>query len=167
VNKQEFIVLDTEKQVEFVNKHYKELRKTGEVAKLIGTSESWLLKYLLDKGFKPNKTTKAFEKVSEGGSEVFNKKQPNHNADLEDLLLYKDLLIMMAKEKLSGNDKQKIDFSILDDYEDSTKTRSYIINDEINEKFEKVCKQYKRFKKQDILSVALLEFINKYGENIE
>ena len=94
------------------------------------------------------------------------KEMQKYRDDLIELVNYKaDLLEMLTYYK---NNTKIIEVPILDMNELSLDMQKNIINKSIKiykpiqELFDKVCSRYPNFKKQDMISLALLEFYNRY-----
>ncbi|WP_085829063.1 hypothetical protein [Clostridium massiliodielmoense] len=58
--------------------------------------------------------------------------------------------------------KNSIDISRLNSYVNKTKTRSFNINIDILDKFVSYCNKHKEYQQTDLISIALLDFLDKY-----
>lgn len=58
--------------------------------------------------------------------------------------------------------KNSIDISRLNIYVNKTKTRSFNINIDILDKFVSYCNKHKEYQQTDLISIALLDFLDKY-----
>lgn len=78
--------------------------------------------------------------------------------------LYKntdDILKMLAWWK-NKSIKNSIDISRLNNYINKTKTRSFNVNIDILDKFVSYCNKHKEYQQTDLISIALLDFLDKY-----
>jgi len=93
------------------------------------------------------------------------------NTALKELIKYKDALIDMLKhyennKNIITNDadanKELNINAIPQEFKVNAMVKSVKIYGPIGKKFDKLCEKYNAIKKQDLISLALLEFTNKY-----
>lgn len=157
--KEEFNILEIEKQVEYINSKLplKTLTKacdelkiarstiTGRFKKSGYTLNLEQNKYILDSH--ENKT------LSEDNS-----------SDIEELIEMKDKLKILIKyfdDEQAGAIQN--DFNIqLDNFEGEAVSRTFVLYPNVLQKYVKFCEAHRAYRRQDILSKALTEFMNKY-----
>lgn len=107
-----------------------------------------------------NSTTPSEVKIkSETPKEIKNKSIPL-DVGLQELLNYKDILIEIAQQyKLNGKSETIV---INDECKGVPITKGMKTYVDIIIKFDEFCSKNKVFKKQDLLAMALLEYIQKY-----
>ncbi|WP_039241252.1 hypothetical protein [Clostridium botulinum] len=78
--------------------------------------------------------------------------------------LYKntDDILKMLEWWKNKSIKNSIDISRLNNYINKTKTRSFNINIDILDKFVSYCNKHKEYQQTDLISIALLDFLDKY-----
>ncbi|EGO86286.2 hypothetical protein G8S49_11395 [Clostridium botulinum C] len=87
--------------------------------------------------------------------------------DVEDTTLDKlykntDDILKMLEWWKNKSIKNSIDISRLNNYINKTKTRSFNINIDILDKFVRYCNKHKEYQQTDLISIALLDFLDKY-----
>nr|KEH84692.1 hypothetical protein Z967_p0074 [Clostridium novyi A str. 4540] len=81
---------------------------------------------------------------------------------LEKLYKNTDDILKMLEWWKNKSIKNSIDISRLNNYVNKTKTRSFNINIDILEKFTMYCKHHKQYQQTNLISIALLDFLEKY-----
>lgn len=155
---QEFDTLTAEEKVNYVNKELltKELK---EVAEDMGRSPSWLSIRMKAIGYKHNGTTEQYEEILEGGEGV---KREGKKDVVEALLPYLDVLLDLAKDKV-GEREEGLDFSIISSLPRNESTiRTVSLPDTIWFKMEALSKQFPMYKKGDLFSLALAQFLEGF-----
>lgn len=166
MGKDDFNKLNLKDQIEFINKNLE--RKTlTEICKEIKISRSTIRERFLKQGYifnkSQNKYIYSFEannKAKEG-----NKYKNNTNV-LEEKIKVLESKIEAIESKLNNKDKEFNEIEIKK-FEGKTVSRCYRIYEDIQKEFSKFCKENSNYKVQDILSMALYEYMkNNKNDNI-
>lgn len=86
----------------------------------------------------------------------------NVNITLEKLNDNSDKILKMLNWWENRDSKVNIDLSKLNNFNKKTKHRSFNVNIEILNLFTKFCAEHREYQQVDLLSTALLEFVEKY-----
>lgn len=187
MQKQEFNRLNIEKQIEYVNNLLKENKSVNSICKGIGipkstfrdrvTKEGYVFDIELHKYLK-NNLNKENTKVEDEKGNIYKsntliikddseiKEIISAKKELLALANVKDDLLKLLKEykdntKIIESNQLDIE-TIPDNMKDEILSKTIKVYSEVYELFQKLCNQYNSIKKQDLLSLALLEFCNKY-----
>ena len=186
MDKKELDQLDPIKQVEYINKEIKG-STLSKVCKSIGVGRSTisdrfkkvgyvydkkLLKYARDNTIKVqlqmsfDELLKSPVQVIEPTQEGITKEMVKYRDDLMELANYKDDILEMLKyhqNNVNVIDVQQLDINSLpDELQTDIINKSIKVYGPVYKLFDEVCGQYPSYKKQDMISLMIYEFHNKY-----
>ncbi|KGM94693.1 hypothetical protein Z955_14355 [Clostridium botulinum C/D str. DC5] len=84
-----------------------------------------------------------------------------NNIDIEKLALKADSILGMLTWWENRDVKNNIDISRLNSCSPKTETRSFNVNKEVLNSFVSYCKRHKEYRQIDLISIALLDFLEK------
>ena len=178
----EFLKLEIQDQIAYLNERLEEGITVTEIRNEIGIGEKKLQRLLKDNGYKFNQKSKRYEnssKVKYKSSEVITVK--NENSNHPGVINVDDKLLLKIMAEL--NDMKQMNTKVVELYEwyekqinviepeqliinsrenNSTTVKSYKVYCETEKAFQALCKKYSHLKVQDLVSKALDEFIEKY-----
>lgn len=182
MNKQGFEKLLIEKQVEYINSQLlsKSLRN---VSKELNIARSTLSARFKKEGYKFDSEANKYILGSQyNNNSIQNKqntnereieKQYNRNSieykGIEELLYMKDKLKLMLSWFESEKDELKLNDLVLDleKFEGKAVNRTFVIYENVLKEYKNFCDEYKEFKKQDLMSQALIEFMERHRKKIK
>lgn len=153
----EFYSMEFKKQLAYVN-DLATSTPLSEVARMIGFSQSTMSNHFNENGYEFNRTTKQYEPKIEG-----KKTQEKGAESMGDLEKYLPILIALAEERMQERERG-INFNMLANIPQDNSVRTINISKTLWDKVEKVSKKYPMFKKQDLIALAFMEFVDKYGK---
>jgi hypothetical protein len=178
---EEFEKLTLQEQVDFINKELAKDSKTSvtKLFKKFGINKSTILTRFRKEGYKYNNTLREYTKeiIQDNNKNIIKKDEiSKENIELKNTLSeVKELLEMkeQLKEIIEDYNKNKniirndpneskelrIDKSM---FKGNFKNRLVKVYDNVNKSWIKFCKENNQYKMQDLYSLALLEFIEKY-----
>ncbi|MBY6798227.1 hypothetical protein HYH85_18680 [Clostridium botulinum] len=177
-----FDKLSIDNQVEFING---ELKKDKEISvtklcKKHGINKSTIISRFTTKGYKYNAELRCYIKdilIQNNNKNIKSKEiqvsKKDNLIELQDIKELKELLEMkeQLKEIIQEYNKNKNIIDVPEDpelkvdlnkFKGELKGRLIKVYDNINKDWIKFCKKNNQFKMQDLYSLALLEFMNKY-----
>lgn len=186
-----FIILNIDEQIEFLNKKLNKGSTVQEIRSSIGIGEKALQKIIKSNGYKYNQQLKQYIKndtkviqnyqeeitsTLESNLETENNKDNtlvipnNYKNDLIELLDAKNKIFEMLKEYEKGYYKSDTpvieviqnDGIKINKFEGNITQTSFKLHNEALEQWKEFCINHKEFSKQDLLSMALIEYIEKY-----
>ena len=155
--KEEFNKLKVKDQVEYINKKL-ESKTLTEICKEIKISRSTVRDRFLKQGYMFDKNNNKYGYHSELNNKTVNEnKCKNDTKVLEEKIQALELKIEAIENKLSNN------FSVesIKKFEGKTVSRCYRLYEEVQKDFSEFCKKNSKYKVQDILSMALYEYMKK------
>ena len=151
MGKDDFNKLNLKDQVEFINKNLGSKTLT-EISKEIKISRSTIRERFLKQGYIFNKSQNKYIYSSEA-----NKCNNNTNV-LEEKIKALESKIEAIESKLNNKDKE---FNAIEikKFDGKTVSRCYRVYEDIQKEFSTFCKENSNYKVQDILSMALYEYM--------
>lgn len=164
--KEEFNNLSVAKQVEYINNKLPSQTLTS-ICKELNIARSTISSKLKKSGYKLDlKQNKYILEFQEDKSKVeFNSNKTEYNSnEIEELLEMKDkikiLLNWFENEQVAT--KQN-DFNIqLDKFEGEAVSRTFVLYPNVLDRYLKFCEAHREYRRQDILSKAITEFLDRY-----
>ncbi|MCD3211835.1 hypothetical protein G8T71_10765 [Clostridium botulinum C/D] len=178
MNRKEFDSLEIKQQIEYINKELDNGKSLTELSEIINISRSTIRKrfkklgYLFDQDANKYLCDKEVENIT-SNMETKNIPEDTHscknnikitydNKDIEKLALKADSILGMLNWWENRDVKNNIDISGLNNYSSKTETRSFNVNKEVLNSFVRYCKEHKEYRQIDLISIALLDFLEKY-----
>ncbi|RXI70524.1 DNA-binding protein [Clostridium tetani] len=165
MNKKEFNRLNILEQVEYINNSLIDGSTVTKVCKDIGIARSTVGGRFKKEGYCFNNSLNRYE-LENNILVLPSQKDNTINEDLLELIDMKpDLieLIKFYKKNEVAIDMEELNINnIPEELKDNIKNRSIKVYDAIYTAFDELCSSYSSIKKQDLLSLALFEFIQKY-----
>ncbi|HBJ1686095.1 TPA: hypothetical protein LA468_003313 [Clostridium botulinum] len=179
MQKQEFNNLKTEQQIQYINSLLEEGYTLTKACKNIGIARSTVGKRFVKEGYKYNDVLHKYCKDNADVEEVINpkeitlQKQDNiNNANIMQNTLTEIMPVLLEMVEWYKNknnlEERAIDLEPIEinlnakELGGAISTHSLRCYESAYVEFQKTCEQYKGYKKQDLLSSALLEFAKKY-----
>lgn len=157
MGKEEFNKLKVKDQVEYINKKL-ENKTLTEVCKEIQISRSTVRERFLKQGYLFDKSNNKYKSSSETNNKAQKENECENNTKvLEEKIQALESKIEAIENKLNNN------YSGIDikKFEGKTVSRCYRLYEEVQKDFSKFCKENSNYKVQDILSMALYEYMKK------
>jgi actin-like ATPase involved in cell morphogenesis len=186
MTKEEFLELNIEKKIDYINKKLSEGQTVIRIREDMGIGEKSLQKIIKENGYRYCQKEKIYYKESTNvlQKNIINIKE-NLNEDYKDttnvLQNYKDdlLAIVQAKEEIfevinafKENLYYKDITNVIEvvasneiqikDFDSEAKGTSFRVYDETLTKWKEFCNKHKKYNNQDLASMALEEYIEKY-----
>lgn len=156
MEKEEFNKLKIKSQIEYINKKLNENSLT-KICKDMNISRSTIRKRFLKQGYEFNKIYNKYICSLEFNNKVEKENKHNDNTKvLEEKIQVLEKKIHAIENKLNNND-----YINIKKFEGKTVSRCYRIYEEVQKEFSKFCKENSTYKVQDILSMALYEYMKK------
>ncbi|NFC67233.1 hypothetical protein EXN48_14775 [Clostridium botulinum] len=179
MQKQEFNNLKIEQQIQYINSLLEEGYTLTKACKNIGIARSTVGKRFVKEGYKYNDVLHKYCKDNADVEEVINpkeitlQKQDNiNNANIMQNTLTEIMPVLLEMVNWYKNknnlEERAIDVEPIEinlnakELGGAISTHSLRCYESAYVEFQKTCQQYKGYKKQDLLSAALLEFAKKY-----
>lgn len=161
MGKEEFNKLKVKDQVEYINKKL-ENKTLTEVCKEIQISRSTVRERFLKQGYLFDKSNNKY-KLSSGTNNKAQKenKCENNTKVLEEKIQALESKIEAIENKLNNN----YSGVYIKKFEGKTVSRCYRLYEEVQKDFSKFCKENSNYKVQDILSMALYEYMKNSIKN--
>ena len=148
MEKEEFNKLKVKDQVEYINQKL-DKKSLTEICKDINISRATIRKRFLKQGYEFNKIQNKYICSLELNNKAEEENKCNNNTKV-------------LEEKIQIEDKLNNDDSInIKKFEGKTVSRCYRLYEEVQKEFSKFCKENSNYKVQDILSMALYEYMKK------
>ena len=158
MGKDDFNKLNLKDQIEFINKNLE--RKTlTEICKEIKISRSTIRERFLKQGYEFNKIQNKYICSLELNNKAEEENKCNNNTKaLEEKIKILESKIEAIESKLNNKDKE---FNAIEikKFEGKTVSRCYRVYEDIQKEFSKFCKENSNYKVQNILSMALYEYM--------
>ena len=157
MGKEEFYKLEFKDQVRYINQKL-ETKSLTEICKDIKISRSTLRERFLKQGYLFNKYNNKYEYSSDANKWAYkNKKYEIDTKALEEKIQALESKIESIESELKNNSSMNIK-----KFEGKTVSRCYRLYEEVQKEFSKFCKENSRYKVQDILSMALYDYMKDY-----
>lgn len=166
MNKEEFNKLNVKDQIEYINQEI-ENKTLTDVCKKIKISRSTIRERFLKQGYIFNKSENKYIYSSEANNRVQKENKYNNNTKvLEEKINVLESKIEAIESKLNNRYKENNDIEVKK-FEGKTVSRCYRVYEDIQKEFSKFCKANSNYKVQDILSMAIYEYMkNNKKDNI-
>lgn len=156
MEKEEFNKLKVKDQVEYINQKL-DKKSLTEICKDINISRATIRKRFLKQGYEFNKTQNKYIFFSELNNKAEEENKCNNNTKvLEEKIQVLESKIEIIEDKLNNYNSRNIK-----KFEGKTVSRCYRLYEEVQKEFSKFCKENSNYKVQDILSMALYEYMKK------
>ena len=186
MTKEEFLELDIDKKIEYLNKKLSEGQTVIRIREDLGIGEKSLQKIIRENGYKYFQKEKRYYKDNTNvlqkniiqGKEIFDSesKDPtivlqNYKDDLLEIIqAKKDIfeVIKAFKENLYYKDTTNVIEVVasneiqIKDFNSEAKVTSFRVYGETLIKWKEFCSKHKKYNNQDIVSMALEEYMKKY-----
>lgn len=170
MNKDEFNKLSVTEQVNEINKLIKEFGSATKAIQFLGYNESTLRKRFKKNGYEMNNNKTAYISIdNKSETNVMNEDKTKTDNNSETNVSENKEIIEMLKWYKSVKDKNEIiesETKVIKintgELEEQAITRGIKIYPTIFNKFKNFCTNNKEYKMQDLISMALLEYINRY-----
>lgn len=160
MEKEEFNKLKLKDQVEYINQKL-DKKSLTEICNDIKISRAAIRKRFLNQGYEFSKTENKYIDSSKV-SEVNNQAEKENKCKNDTKVLEEKIQVLESKIK---DIERKLNYksSELDikKFEGKTVSRCYRLYEEVQKEFSKFCKENSNYKVQDILSMALYEYMKK------
>ena len=182
--KKEFLELDIDKKIEYLNEKLSEGQTVIRIREDLGIGEKYLQKIIRENGYKYFQKEKRYYKEN---TNVLQKNivNENYNLDSKDptivLQNYKDDLLEIVqakkdifevinafKENLYYKDTTNVIEVVasneiqIKDFNSDAKVTSFRVYGETLTKWKEFCSKHKKYNNQDLVSMALEEYMKKY-----
>ena len=158
MNKEEFNKLNVKDQIEYINQEI-ENKTLTDVCKKIKISRSTIRERFLKQGYIFNKSENKYIYSSESNNRVQKENKYNNNTKvLEEKINILESKIEAIESKLNNRYKENNDIEVKK-FEGKTVSRCYRVYEDIQKEFSKFCKANSNYKVQDILSMAIYEYM--------
>ena len=155
MGKEEFNKLKVKDQVEYINQKLENQTLT-DVCKEIQISRSTVRERFLKQGYVFNKNNNKYILSSEENNEAQKEnKYENNTKVLEEKIQALESKIEAIENKLNNNSSELN----IKKFEGKTVSRCYRLYEEVQKEFSKFCKENSNYKVQDILSMALYDYM--------
>ncbi len=161
MKKEKFNELKVKDQIEYVNQKLEKETLT-KICKEIKISRSTIRERFLKQGYIFDKEQSKYINVKEKEKPQEENKFKNNTNALESKIKALELKIKDIEDRLNNNSLNQINIKKL---EGKTVSRCYRLYEDVQKDFSKFCKANSNYKVQDILSMALYEYMenNKKG----
>ena len=158
MGKDDFNKLNLKDQVEFINKNLGSKTLT-EISKEIKISRSTIRERFLKQGYIFDKNKNKYIYSSEAKNKAQKENKCNNNTNvLEEKIKALESKIEAIESKLNNKNKE---FNAIEikKFDRKTVSRCYRVYEDIQKEFSTFCKENSNYKVQDILSMALYEYM--------
>ena len=184
--KEEFLKLDTDKKIDYLNEKLSEGQTVIRIREDLGIGEKCLQKIIRENGYKYYQKEKRYYKDTTNvlQKNIVNEKE-NFDLDYKDntmvLQSYKDDLLEIVhvkkeifevinafKENLYYKDTTNVIEVVasneiqIKDFNSEAKVTSFRVYGETLSKWKEFCSKHKKYSNQDLVSMALEEYMKKY-----
>lgn len=157
-NREEFDSLRIINQIEYINKELEKNNLT-EICKKIKISRSTIRERFLKQGYGYDKIQNKYICIAKADKKPQNiNKYKNNTNVLEDNLKALEGRIKALEDKINIHAVNNIDINIKN-FKRNTVSRCYRVYEEVQKEFSKFCKENSNYKVQDLLSMALYEYM--------
>lgn len=185
MTKEEFLELDIDKKIEYLNKKLGEGKTVIRIREDLGIGEKYLQKIIRENGYKYFQKEKRYYKENTNVlqknivKEDFNSEYKdttivlqNYKEDLLEIVQAKNDIfevINAFKENLYYKDTTNVIEVVasneiqIKDFNGEAKVTSFRVYGETLAKWKEFCSKHKKYSNQDLVSMALEEYMNKYN----
>lgn len=165
MDRKEFDKMELLEQVQYFNNLLAEGKTIRDIAEGIGIARSTIRDRFKKIGYKYNKKNNIYTKNTDITKISNNNNiKINIDDDIKELIKHKDILLELAADYKNRTATEININDIPAELKAGVVIKSIKVYTDIAGKFEKICNRYKGIKKQDLYSLALLEFTEKYSE---
>ena len=172
--------MNFEEKIFFINEQLRAGRKVDDIRKELKISEKTFLKEIKENRYKFSQKLKQYIPNTESNTNKINPVlvEPNTNVLLQDkynslqvntidyltdnISILKEIIDKYSNTKLNTKSKTGIVIDLVDDKHLKPKPKAVRINYFIYDEWQKFCDENKYFSKQDLISMALKEYMEKY-----
>lgn len=161
MNKDKFNKLEVKDQIEFINKEL-ENKSLTKISEEIKVARKTIRNRFEKKGYTYDKQSNKYrlEANKEDSNNTINTKVLlERMKGLERQIKTLEDEFKLIKDRPKTKEHKEIDIKMLDG---ETVSRCYRLNKEIQKEFTSFCKQNSRYKVQDILATAIIEYMDKH-----
>lgn len=176
LGKEEFNKLDIKEQIEYINKLLTEGRSLTNISSDLNISRATIRKRFTKIGYIYNKQINSYikasnTKVKQGNTDIQEAKEKtmyiNSDTDVKHKLIriakeYEILIEIIEKYKSTTNIVQNNNNIVIDLPSNKSELTSFRVNSEILKEFNKFAKNNNQYRKIDIVSMALKEYIENH-----
>lgn len=177
MNKKEFLELDIIDKIDYLNKMLIEGYTVKEIRQDIGISEKVLQRTIKENNYKYNQKLKQYTSDMNDATETCNYAVVEKNTIVvpkqqEPILSYLENNFEVLKEFIekyktttrttTETTTNNIVINLVDDKHLNPKPKSIRINEHVYKDWQEFCDQNKYYSKQDLISMALKEYMEKY-----
>ena len=148
MEKEEFNKLKIKDQVEYINQKL-DKKSLTEICKDINISRATIRKRFLKQGYEFNKIQNKYICYLE----LNNKEEEENKCNNNTKVLEEKIQVLESKIETIDNSRN------IKKFEGKTVSRCYRLYEEVQKEFSKFCKENSNYKVQDILSMALYEYM--------
>lgn len=181
LGKEEFNKLEIREQIEYINNLLAEGRSLTNISSDLNISRATIRKRFIKIGYIYNKQINSYikasndisnTKVKQGNTDIQETKEKtmynNSDTDVKHKLIriakeYEILIEIIEKYKSTTNIVQSNNNIVIDLPSNKSELTSFRVNSEILKKFNKFAKNNKQYRKIDIVSMALKEYIENHS----
>lgn len=165
MDRKEFDKMELLEQVQYFNNLLAEGKTIRDIAEGIGIARSTIRDRFKKIGYKYNKKNNIYTKNTDITKISNNNNiKINIDDDIKELIKHKDILLELAADYKNRTATEININDIPAELKAGVVIKSIKVYTDISNDFEKICNRYKGIKKQDLYSLALLEFTEKYSE---
>lgn len=154
MEKEEFNKLKVQDQVEYINQKL-DRKSLTEICKDINISRATIRKRFLKQGYLFDKSNNKYK----SSSETNNKAQKENKCENNTKVLEEKIQALESKIEAIENKLNNSSGINVKKFEGKTVSRCYRLYEEVQKDFSKFCKENSNYKVQDILSMALYEYM--------
>ena len=172
MNREEFDLLNIDDKVKYLNNKLAEGQTVTKIREELGIGEKALQRQIKEGGYKYNNKTKNYIKTTSPSTRtttnenkvvnIVNKEDVKYISENIDLL--KEIIENYKNTKAATQSTTGIVVNLISDRHLDTKPRSVRINYFVWEDWKEFCERNKYYSKQDLLSMALKEYMEKYND---
>lgn len=156
MGKEEFNKLKVKDQVEYINQRL-DKKSLTEICKDINISRATIRKRFLKQGYEFNKIQNKYI----CSLELNNKAEEENKCNNNTKVLEEKIQVLESKIETIENKLNNYESINIKKFEGKTVSRCYRLYEEVQKEFSKFCKENSNYKVQDILSMALYEYMKK------
>lgn len=172
--------MNFEEKIFFINEQLRAGRKVDDIRKELKISEKTFLKEIKENRYKFSQKLKQYIPNTESNTNKINPVlvEPNTNVLLQDkynslqvntidyltdnISILKEIIDKYSNTKLNTKSNTGIVIDLVDDKHLKPKPKAVRINYFVYDEWQKFCDENKYFSKQDLISMALKEYMEKY-----
>ncbi|WP_146674884.1 helix-turn-helix domain-containing protein [Clostridium cochlearium] len=165
LSKKDFNDLKIDEQVNYINKLLDNGNTVTQACKIIGIARSTVGGRFARNNYNYNEDLHKYYK--DNIEDITIKEIETENNDVDEILKIKSEILELVKAKkdifkMLKTYKYNTSNDIPNELKDKIKIKTIKVYNAVYEEFNKVCNSYSSIKKQDLISLALFEFIQKY-----